>query len=273
MAFFVTVVERKAFADKLRRDPSLVAALSRVTEGWGELREYIDKQMDQREDNFVTIQIRGPQGCGKSGVGQEIAETCTRAEAPFSVNKITLHYDLFFSIVAALRRGEFGVLDEQTKLHGTGSTRIGDDIINIIETLRQSGGSIIVISPSEKMVSVADVHLDIEVLARDGARVLCAWRSRSDTVLGCCVFTLKWNSPLWLSYMAEKKRAYVTDAKELKFYKNDYERLAEKVMTHPDAAGCSKASHWRLVMEKAIPNMTIDEKRLVLAQIQLNLSR
>lgn len=273
MGFFDTVVSRRAFAAKLRAEPSLLPALQRCREGWGELKEFIDKQLEKSEDNFVTIQIRGPQGCGKSGVAQEIAEESTKHPTPFWVDKITLHYDKFFPIVAALEKGEFAILDEQTKIFGTGSGRIGADIVNMMETLRQSGGSMIIVSPTEKMVSIADVHLDIEVLARDGARVLCAWKARKEEFLGAFIITLKWNSPLWTAYMAELKRVYVVDAKEQRFYKNDYEAVAEKVAAHPEAARCSKASHWKLLMEKVIPNMTTDEKKLVLAQIQINMKK
>lgn len=266
MAFFTTSVERKMLMQKIRENPSLGTALAKLHPDTREIDEFAHKQLEQKDDDFLTIQLIGVQGCGKSGVGQVLA--VKYAKVPFTVDNISLHYDGFMTTIETLENGEFSILDEQTKLHGTGSRRLGDDIINIIETLRQNGGSIIIISPTEKMVSTTDVHLEIHVLGRDHERVLCAWRARTNAFLGSFIIKLNWMDDLWKEYM-EKKREYVQEAKKQQFHKTDFEKIAHEVLEHEDAAYATKAKELALILEKIYPNLTVEEKKLCLAQVTL----
>ena len=266
LAFFTTSVEKKMLMQKIRDNPSLGIALSRLQPDEREIDEFAEKQLTQKDDDFLTIQIIGVQGCGKSGVGQVFAVKYAKNE--FTVENISLQYDEFMTIVETLENGHFSILDEQTRLHGTGSRRLGDDIVNIIETLRQNGGSIIIISPTEKMVSTSDVHLEIHVLGRDEDRVLCAWRARSKAFLGSFIIKLNWNDKLWMDYM-EKKRDYVQAAKKQQFFKTDFEKIAHEVLQHEDAPFATKIKELALILEKTHPNLTVEEKKLVLAQITL----
>lgn len=247
--------------------PELLPLLSRVEIGCGTLDEYAARKLQQKQDDFLTMQILGEQGSGKSGVGQFFA--IRYADIPFTADRISLHYDGFLELVASSLRGHFSILDEQTKTFGTGSNRLRGDIINIIETLRQHGASIILISPTEKMVSEHDVHITIEVLGMDNESVLLGWKRKSERFIGVFIIELHWNNAVWLEYMKLKRR-YVQDAKELKFAKNDYEKLAEKVMEHPDLKYCKTMKDYILILEKEMPNLTVDEKKLVVAQVKLN---
>lgn len=253
---------------KIRENPSLGTALANLKPDPRDIDEFAHKQLEQKDDDFLTIQIIGVQGCGKSGVGQVLGARYVKEGREFTVKFISLHYDEFLTIVEDLENGEFSILDEQTKIHGTGSQRLKDDIINIIETLRQNGGSIIIISPTEKMVSTTDVHLEIHVLARDKDRVLCAWRARSNAFLGSFIIKLNWMDDLWMAYM-EKKREYVQAAKKQQFHKTDFEKIALEVLAHEDAAFATKTKELALILEKTHPNLTVEEKKLVLAQITL----
>lgn len=266
MAFFTTEVERRMLKQKIIDNPSLAVALANLKPDPRDIDEFAHKQLEQKDDDFLTMQVIGVQGCGKSGVGQVFA--MKYAKKTFSVDDINLHYEGFINTIETLENGEFSILDEQTKIHGTGSQRLRDDIVNIIETLRQNGGSIIIISPTEKMVSTSDVHLEIHVLGRDHDRVLCAWRARTNAFLGSFIVKLNWNDELWQAYM-EKKRAYVQDAKKQQFHKTDFERIALEVMEHEDAAYATKAKEFALILEKTHPNLTVEEKKLVLAQLSL----
>ena len=264
--FFTTTVERRWIEQKIINNPSLLKALERIKNDLSELDEYAHKQLQQRTDDFLTMQILGAQGSGKSGVGQVLAVRW--AKVPFVVENINLHYSGFFENIGRLLNGEFAILDEQTKTYGVGSMRLRGDMVNIIETLRQNGGSIILISPTEKMINTTDVHLEIEVLSRDGKQVLCAWKARSSEYLGAFVLTLDWESPLWVEYMS-RKREYVNDARTRKFAKNDYEQLADEVRAHPEYAQAVKKKEKELILEKTLPNLTIEEKKLVLAQMSM----
>lgn len=264
--FFTTAVEKRVIAQKIKDNPSLLTALKKLKPDLSELDEYAKKKLEQKTDDFLTVQILGEQGSGKSGVGQKLA---TRwAKIPFTVDYINLQYAGFFASIETLENGQFSILDEQTVTFGTGAMRLKGDLVNIIETLRQNGGSIIIISPTAKIINTSDVHLEIEVLGRDKQYVLCAWKARSDKYLGSFVLELDWYNDLWLDYM-KKKREYVKQAKSLNFAKNDYEELANKIISHPDYSPDLKKIQKSLIAEKVIPNMTIEEKKLVLAQVAI----
>lgn len=266
MGFFTTKVEILALKERLRENPELFIHLQNIHPDETVIDEYADKKLNQKTDDFLTIQILGEQGSGKSGVGQFFASKY--AKVKFTADRISLQYEGFLDLVSTSKRGEFTILDEQTKSFGTGSNRLRGDIINIIETLRQHGASMILISPTEKMIGEKDVHFSMEVLARDGARVLMAWKSRSERFLGCFIVTLEWNNQLWQEYMTIK-RSYVDQAKQMKFVKNDYEKLALKIMEHEDYPHAKTARELTLILEKEVPNMTTEEKKLIIAQIKL----
>lgn len=266
MSFFTTTVERRWLVQKIMDNPELYKLLLNVEPDTRHLDEYAHKQLTQKEDDFLTIQIIGPQGSGKSGVGQWCAERWSTI--PFQASRISLHYDYFLELIESSTKGSFSILDEQTKIYGVGSNRLKGDIINIIETLRFNGGSIIVISPSEKMLSEQDVHLSIEVLGRDGNICLVAWKARSRAFMGVCKIALSWNNPIWKEYQESKKR-YVTDAKARKFHKNDYEGLAAKIKQHKDYHTGMRKYELLLLLEKEVPNLTTEEKKLLVAQIKI----
>lgn len=267
LAFFTTEIERLRIAEKIIDNPELLKLLCDVQEGLSVIDEYARKKLTEKQDDFLTIQVTGEQGSGKSGLAQKLASKY--ATRTFTAERITLHYDNFLELVRSSKQGDFTILDEQTKTHGIGSQRLKDDIINIIETLRFAGASIIIVSPTEKMVGVEDVHLTIEVLGLDPPYILVAYKSRSDRFLGVLKIELDWANQLWVDYQ-EGKKAYVKDAQNLEFRKQDYEKLAERVLVHPDAVYCTKQREYLLLMEKIIPNLTTEEKKLVITQIKLN---
>ena len=264
--FFDTDVERKSLLSKVRANPSLANALVQCQTDEKVLLTYADKKLSQKTDDFITIQILGEQGSGKSGVGQSLAVRMARA--PFTVEHIKLQYAQFLDSVETLERGEFRILDEQTRAHGIGSRRLADDIINIVETLRQNGGSIIIISPTEKMINTRDVYLELTVIARLNDEVLCAWKSRTEEFIGSLIIKLDWNSPLWIDYMTVKQ-SYVKEAKRRGFKKLDYEKVARDVLTHPEGARATKRAHYRLILEKVAPYLTTEESKLVMAQVEM----
>jgi hypothetical protein len=124
------------------------------------------------------------------------------------------------------------------------------------------------IAPTEKTLHPADVHLTIEVLGREGHNCLCAYKCRGERYLGSFIIALNWKDDLWLAY-EEKKISYLAQAKNRQFFKNDYESLAADIRNHPDAPLCTKRKHWALLLEKTHPNLTIEEKRLVLAELEM----
>jgi hypothetical protein len=267
--FFPTKIHLRRFMNKYHSDKTFQKAFHALEYGTAQIDEYIARYLKPGDENFVVIQILGDEGSRKSGVGQYLASKYQRIKAAedFSAEQIAMHWPEFPPLIPLSKPGWFALLDEQTRTHGTGSNRIRDDILNMKETLRQAEVSMIFISPTEKIFSVEDVHLTIEIVGYDGKYVLCFYKARSEIYLGSFVLTLEWNNPVWLDYMARQKRKYVEDAKNLNFKKSDYEAVALEVMANPKFQACTKVRERKLVLEELRPNLTIEEKKLIITKI------
>lgn len=273
--FFPTQIDRERLMERLKRDPTIKFILGDIAPDCSKLDEYARKQLLTNLEDFIVFQILGDPGVGKSGVLQFFAERWQQMKTGHGFDperigeSIAMHYGEFIDIFTEGKPGEFKILDEQARLHGVGSRRIGDDIINLRETCRKNQVSFGVASPTEKMLHVDDVHLTIEVLARDGTRCLCIYKSYEDIFLGAFIVTLEWANPTWNAYCVLKD-AYIGDAKQLKFRKTNYEEMAEKVRALPDYVKGMKKSVVALLLEKNWPNMTTQEKALILTQVKLD---
>lgn len=269
--FFPTRIHLRRFLNKYHSDDTFKQAFHALEWGTGQIDEYVARYLKPGDENFVVIQILGDEGSRKSGVGQFLAQKYQRIKSAdeFTAGQIAMHWAEFPELVRTGRPGWFALLDEQTIVHGTGSNRIRDDILNMKETLRQAEVSMIFISPTEKIFTEEDVHLTIEIVGYDGKYVLCFYKARSRIYLGSFVLTLEWNNPVWLDYMARQKRQFVLAAQNLEFKKTDYDALAEEVMLDPRFLACTLRRERKLVLEELRPNLTIEEKRLLLTKIDM----
>ena len=144
-------LERLELIKKIRIDRHLYEVFKRNRDLTEEINEEINQRMNQKDrPNWVVIQILGGTGGMKSSSGMEIITQ--KIDPYFNVERISMQYADFEKNIGNSEPRQAFMLDEQVFQRGTGSVRMKENFVNLVETLRKRQNSLVVITPNEKVI-------------------------------------------------------------------------------------------------------------------------
>ena len=290
MQFYKNQIDKELLIAKIKRNPSLYEIFKKNKDVTIHVNEDIKLRMQGELDNFFTMIISGSQGGFKSSIAQEIA---TANDKKFDSKKISFTYTDFRQKMEESKKGDIYILDEEIAVFGTGSGRIVSSVQNMIETLRQHGACMLLISPEPKYFSEHLFTYHLEMLDRSimgicennkrlheirtceskkhqniQATARCAVKKEGEYI-GFYIQPIKWNTNTWKEY-TNQKNEFLKQSLADDFKKMDYEKIAEKIIQDPESEYCKNKNQWMLYLEKNYPNITTAEKALIIAQISIN---
>jgi len=290
MQFYKSEIETEVLIAKIRRNSSLYEIFKKNKDVTKLVNDDIRLRTKGEIDNFFTLLISGFQGAFKSSLSQEIG---IENDKNFSSHNIVFGYQEFKEKLELSKKGDIFILDEEVALFGTGSGRIISSIGTALETMRQTGTSMIFISPDPKYFSENLFTYHLETIDRSimgrcpinrrlheirtcestkheniQAIVRCAVKKEGEYI-GFYIQPIKWNTTLWQEYTIKKKE-FLNKVLADDFQKMDYEKIAFHIQQDPDSQYCKTIKQWMLYLEKNHPNLSVGEKNLIIAQLQIN---
>jgi hypothetical protein len=290
MQFYKSEIEKEVLVAKIRRNASLYDVFRKNKDVTRHVNDDIRLRTKGELDNFFTIIISGTQGTQKSSLAQEVAE---ENDKNFSAHNIVFSYNELKDKLENSKKGDVFILDEEIAIFGIGSGRVVSAVQNMIETLRQHGASMIFISPDPKYFNENLFTYHFETIDRSilgtcpankklheirtcnspkheniQATVRCAVKKEGEYI-GFYIQPIRWNTGLWQDYTL-KKKDFLKKVLADDFQKLDYEKIAFHISQDPDSQYCKTSKQWMLYLEKKHPNLSVGEKGLIIAQIQVN---
>jgi len=289
MAFYKTQLETEILISRLQRYPSLYKVFKKKKDLTKETDEDIKLRIHGEIDNFVVILCEGNQGSVKSGLAQQIA---SENEEKFNAQRISFEYEEFRQAIENSKKGEWYILDEEIFSHGTGSSRILQSVQNLIETLRQHGANMILISPTPKYFPENIFTHHLETIDRSITGICDDNNERHDIrscknkqhreikakvracikkdgeYLGFYIKEIAWGTKLWQDYQV-KKKIFLTKAMKEEYTKMNYKEIAEKLLNEPEAEKYKTRTEMMLYLEEKMPNLTIGEKNLIISSMKM----
>jgi len=218
-------------------------------------------------DNWLVTQINGETGSMKSSVG--LAYNKTVIDPTFNEERVCTEYSELIEKVAQSEPGQSFMQDEMIFQQGIGSNRFVDNIINLVETLRKRKNSLTFITPTEKFIGDANVTFTLEPCGFDPKTktVRCLVRKHG-RYIGFYYQKLLWEDPLWEKY-SEVKEAFLERTATQHYKKMDYEKIALELIAKMPENYMKKKKRIKLFVEKNSPNITKEERDLLIAQIEV----
>lgn len=259
-------LNRRILLERLKREQDLRNVFKKNID----LTELVNEDISQRLigdiKNWVLIQITGETGSMKSSVGVALAKN--KLDNNMVSKNITQQYTEFERLLANSKPNQCFILDELVFQRGIGSTRMKENILNLVETLRKRQNSMIFITPTEKFITDDNVTFTLEPIGfcEETKTVRCL--VRKNIYLGFCYVKLLWDEPLWKEYEKDKD-AFMEQSSKQNYQKMDYEYLACKLLMEMPSEYQGKKKRIRLYLEKKAPNMTGNETELLMEQISM----
>jgi hypothetical protein len=224
---------------------------------------------DGNRDNWLVIQINGETGSMKSSVGLAFNKTVIDPE--FDEERVCTEYTELIDKVSDSKPGQSFMQDEMIFQQGIGSNRFTENIINLVETLRKRKNSLTFITPTEKFIGDVNVTFTLEPCGFDHKTktVRCLVRKHG-RYIGFYYQKLMWGDDLWEKY-SKIKESFLERTATQQYKKMDYERLAKKMIESMPENYMSKKKRIKLYVEKNSPNITKEERDLLIAQIEVYL--
>lgn len=226
-------------------------------------KEYEERTKDKKRKNWLLIQITGETGSLKSSVAQTIATTLQK---DFTEKNFAWQYQEFQDKLANSKPKEVFVLDEMVFQRGIGSTRIKEGIINLVETLRKRQNSMIFCTPTEKFIDDDNVTFTLEPMGIDEDTHTVRCLVKKHKYLGFYYVKLDWDNDVWKAY-EKLKDTFIEKSSKQEYQKVDYEKLAARLLRKMPSTYGNKKRRIMLYVEKNAPNMTTQERDLLIEQM------
>lgn len=249
--------------------------LKRVFKKQRDLTRYILDEIKERRGegngkgikNWTVIQVNGETGSMKSSVAISIMKNLI--DETLTSDRITQEYQRFIELLDKSLPGQGFILDELVFQRGMGSTRMKEELLNLVETLRKRQNSMIFVTPTEKFIADANVTFTLEPCGFDKKNkvVRCLVR-KNHRYIGFYYQKLLWEEPLWNEY-EKGKDAFLEATKSQKYKKIAYEQLAKEIMIGTTPEQIKNAKRIKLLIEKKGRNMTTEERDLLVEQIKI----
>ena len=293
ITYYHTPLQKELLISKIRQNPSL----KKIFKKKKYITEQVEQELRHRRDgiieNFSTIFILGTQGSFKSSIALTIAK---KFDENYNAERISFGYEEFRKKIEESKPKQFFQLDEQVFKHGTGTTRIIQDINNLIETLRKRQNSMIIVSPERKYFdenlftyTIETIDTSIKATCPHNQELheprncacyeektceikTCYVRTavkKEGIYLGFYVIEIDWNNQLWDDYQIKKDR-FMEEIVQDKLHNMDYQKIAEDIINDEEFEHYKKTKKsLRLLIEQKKPNLTIGESELICEQIRV----
>ena len=261
-------LQKEILRERLRYEKDL----QRVFKKKKDLTPIILKEIEARlhngeEKNWLVLQVNGETGSKKSSVALAIIKKLVDQE--FTAKQITQDYTEFLALLDKSKPRQAFILDEMVFQRGMGSTRIKEELLNLVETLRKRQNSMVFVTPSEKFISDSNVTFTLEPCGFDEETktVRCLVR-KNHRYIGFYYQELLWNDPLWQEYERGKDE-FIERTKSQKYKKLDYEELAIEIISKCSEEDLKNKNRIMLMIEKHARNLTTQERDLLVEQIKI----
>ena len=290
MKFYKTSLEKELLISKIKKNPSLLNLFKKQKYITEQINEDIKTRIKGQINSFCVILIEGSQGSLKSSLAQEIAK---KNDETFNTKKISFLYNEFRDKLEKSKKGDWYILDEEVFLSGTGSMRILESLMTCIETLRQHGANLIIISPNPKYFQEQIFTHHLETIDKSiigiceknqtpheirtcqekkhkiiQAKIRSTLKKNNDYIGFHITEINNWNDKTWQEYTKRKKEFLKKVLKE-DFPKIDYEKFAQKIIEQPNNEKYKTSKQIMLLLEKEHPNLSIGEKQLIIEAIKI----
>lgn len=291
--FFQNPMTKELLINKIRMNPSLKRVFVKKRDVTDLVNQDISQRVNGLLENYVTIFILGLAGSMKSSLLQNIG---TRFDKSFSAKSISFLYESFKKLIEESKSGEFKGLDEDLFASGLGTGRIVEEMQNLIETVRKSGVSFIIASPSMKYLEESSFIYILETIDtalvatcphnlefHEPRNCICFEEKNCDIkrcfiravvktqgiYLGFYIVEVDWNNDLWKEYGIEKDK-FVKSVKEGKIHNQNYKSIAEEIIDDQNFDMYKKTKKGlKLLLEQKYPQLTVSETDMVAEQIRV----
>jgi hypothetical protein len=268
MGFDLYPVQKKIWTLKVLNDRYLYRVFKKNID----VTPLIDDEILQRlgdpdRPNWVVIQITAETGEFKSSAGLEILSQ--KVDKTFSADRVAMQYADFEKKIKNSEPKQAFLLDEQVFQHGVGSRRLVQNFVNIVETLRKRQNSMVLITPKEKYITDDNVTFTFEPCGFDKENKVLRLLVKKNYYIGFYYLPISWGSDLWKEY-TKVKDSFLEVATSQNFAKLDYEGLAKEIigkMSYEEKSGKINKKRVTLFVEKNSPNITKEERDLLIEQI------
>ena len=261
-------IQRKILRLRVLNDQYLYRVFKKNIDVTADVNNEIDARIgDSDRPNWVVIQITAETGEFKSSAGLEIIKQ--KIDPTFDSSRVSMQYSEFEDNIEKSEPLQAFLLDEQVFQHGLGSRRLVQNFINIVETLRKRQNSMVLITPKEKYITDDNVTFTLEPCGFDKKNGVLRLLVKKHYYIGFYYLKIHWNSQLWKDYSVLKEEFIDITAKQ-NYSKFDYEQKALDLLdkmpsSYKDAK--SKRKRFTLFVEKNSPNITKEERDLLIEQM------
>lgn len=260
-------LEKLELIKKIRGDIHLYEVFKKNKDLTPQINEEIYSRLHQNDrPNWVVIQILGATGGMKSSSGMEIINQFI--DKTFNVKRISMQFADFENNLANSKPKQAYMLDEQVFQRGTGSLRMKENFINLVETLRKRQNSLVVITPNEKIIGDEHCTFMLEPCGFNKKTKTLRMLVKKTHYLGFYYLKIRWNSELWDEY-EELKNDFLEITKSQQYKKFDYEKNAKKLIKTMPESHKGKIKRIKLHVEQNAPNITKEERDLLVEQIKI----
>ena len=261
-------LQREILRERLRYERDLLRVFKTQKNLTNLIREEIHERVDgQKRKNWVVLQLNGETGSMKSSVAIAIVKELI--DSSLEAYRITQDYNDFLTLLDKSDPKQAFILDEMVFQRGMGSTRIKEELLNLVETLRKRQNSMVFVTPSEKFIADSNVTFTLEPCGFDEENhvVRCLVR-KNHRYIGFYYQKLLWNDQLWHEY-EQGKDEFLEATKSQKYKKIDYEQMAHDIMSECNDEQLKNSKRIMLMIEKKGKNLTTQERDLLVEQIKI----
>lgn len=291
--FYQTPLRKELLIAKIRANQSLREIFKKKKNITPQINQEIEYRTRGLLENWQIIHIKGDTGTLKSSTAIEL---CKIIDPTFNPNRIQFEYEQFREAINQSQPKDTFQLDEQLFTHGTGTTRIINDLSNIIETLRKRQNSLILVSPELKYFPEEKFTYTLETID-DSITATCPNNQKpheprlckcymekncniqhahvrlavmkEQIYLGFYIIKINWNNPVWKEY-TKKKDEFMEAVRQSQIHHHDYKKVAEKIMNHKDYQHYQKNKKGlRILIEQIYPNLTTTENENITEMIRI----
>jgi len=264
--YYLYPLQREILKNRLRHEKDLYLVFKKNIDYTSILKkEYEERLHDDDRKNWLLIQITGETGSMKSSVAQSEA---MKIDPEFAAKNYAWQYQEFQDKLQKSQPKQTFILDEMVFQRGIGSTRIKEGIINLVETLRKRQNSMIFCTPTEKFIDDDNVTFTLEPMGFDKENKVVRCLVKKHRYLGFYYVKLHWFHPIWNEYELMKDKFIEISSKQ-EYHKVDYEQLAAKLLAKMPNEYLGKKKRLILFVEKKAPNMTVQERDLLIEQMSM----
>lgn len=260
-------IEKLELIKKIRSDIHLYEVFRKQTNLTPQINEEMKNRLTTTDrPNWVVVQILGATGGMKSSAGMEIITQFI--DPQFTVGRISMQFTDFEENIGKSEPRQAFMLDEQVFQRGTGSLRMKENFINLVETLRKRQNSLVVITPNEKMIGEEHCTFMLEPCGFNKITNTLRLLVKKRHYLGFYYLKIRWNSELWDEY-EEMKNDFLEITKSQQYKKFNYLKNAKKLIKTMPPEYEGKIKRIKLHVEQNAPNITKEERDLLVEQIKI----